>query len=456
MRNTEFTDLGSLEERVRHSLVTDDLEGLRMDLQGQHPADLADLLDRLPTADRVRVFTLLNPECAAEVLDEAGGNTTRTLLTGLPPERARELLHQLPIDDVIEILTEDVPDQREALLAGMESDEVQRVRELLVYPPQSVGRLMTGQFVRVRPELTVEETITLLREKGSEIGPLTELYVLDAAGNLIGAVPLRALVTSDPQHRLSELMTTDLVMVTTETDQEEAARLVSRYDLLSLPVVGPNLQLLGVVTVDDVIDVLVREDTEDALRFGAIEGPVTDESYFSTPVREVIRRRIGWLLILFVTGSLTINVLGRFEEELDQVVALAFFIPLLIGTGGNTGAQTVSTMVRSMALGEILPRDARRVVTRELAGGLLLGVLLSIVALGFALLLGHSLDLALVVALAVIAICTWANTIGALVPLVARRLGLDPALVSAPLITTVVDATGLMIYLLLAKVLLGL
>jgi magnesium transporter len=214
--------------------------------------------------------------------------------------------------------------------------------------------------------------------------------------------------------------------------------------------------MLGIVTVDDVIDVLVAESTEDVLRFGAVEGGRPDESYFDTPLLRAVRRRVGWLLILFLTGTITINVLGRFEAALDEMVALSFFIPLLIGTGGNTGAQTVSTMVRGMALGEIELRHGWRVIGRELASGLVLGLLLAAVAFAFALLLGNPPDLALVVALAVIAVCTWANTIGALVPLVAQRVGLDPALVSAPLITTLVDATGLAIYLLIATAVLGL
>jgi magnesium transporter len=251
-------------------------------------------------------------------------------------------------------------------------------------------------------------------------------------------------------------MRTEPVSVPPDTDQEEVARIVAQYNLLTIPVVSSDGGMLGIVTVDDVIDVLIEENTEDVLRFGAVERGATDESYFEVPIWRAVRRRVGWLLILFLTGTLTINVLGQFEEELEQVVALAFFIPLLIGTGGNTGAQTVSTMVRGMALGEIRLRDGFRVIGRELSSGLVLGCLLAVVALGFALLLGNSLSLALVVALSIIAVCTWANTIGALVPLLAERVGLDPALVSAPLITTLVDATGLLIYLLIAKAILGL
>jgi magnesium transporter len=200
----------------------------------------------------------------------------------------------------------------------------------------------------------------------------------------------------------------------------------------------------------------VQEGSEDVLRLGGVQEGATDEPYFTTSIRRTIGRRVGWLLILFLTGTVTVNVLGWFEGALEQVVALSFFIPLLIGTGGNTGAQTVSTMVHSLAMGEIRPRDLWRVVWRELLSGLLLGLLLGVAGFGLAFLLGNGTDLALVVGLMVVAICTWANTIGAMVPLLAYKFGLDPALVLAPLITTLVDATGLAIYLLIARFILGL
>ena len=266
-----------------------------------------------------------------------------------------------------------------------------------------------------------------------------------------------AAVVAPPERRLDEMMNTRLVTVAPETDREEVARLVSHYDYLALPVVTPDRKMLGIIPVDRVIDVLVSESTEDILRFGGMEGGGTiDQPYFTVSLPLVIRRRIGWLLLLFLAETLTGNVLRIFESELERVVALSFFIPLLIGTGGNTGAQTVSTLIRGLALGEIQFRDIWRVVRRELFGGLLLGTVLGIVALVRTLLWGNGIEIALVVALAILAICTWANTIGSLVPLLAYKLKIDPAVVSAPLITTLVDATGLAIYMLIAKLILGL
>jgi magnesium transporter len=314
---------------------------------------------------------------------------------------------------------------------------------------------MTDKFVRVRPDMTAGEVIAFLRLVDPEIESLNDLYVLDSVRHLLGVVSLRQVITASPERRLRDIMHTDLVTIAPATDQEEVARLVSRYDLLSLPVVAEG-RMLGIITVDDVIDVLVAEGTEDVLRFGGVESGGADEPYFSVPIARSVRRRVVWLLFLFLAGTLTSGVLGLFEGELAQVIELSVFIPLLIGTGGNTGAQTVSTVIRGLALGEIRWRDAWRVIGRELGSGMLLGVILGAVALAWATIAGYASMIAVVVSLTILAICIWANVIGGLVPMAAQKLGIDPATVSAPMITTLVDATGLAIYLLIAKFLLGL
>jgi magnesium transporter len=457
MTTGTITWVEALERRVRRALEQQDLDAVRSLLTGRHPADIAEVIDRLDDAEQVLVFRLLAPEQAAEVLVETSTDATRELIEQLPPAEAGDLLDRLPMDDVAEILSEDVPDRQHVLLAEMEPIDAAEVRSLLQYPPQTAGRLMTEKFVRVRPELTAAETVALLRRIDPEVETLNDLYVLDEGRRLIGVVSLRAVITATPDRRLDEIMLRDLVTTTPETDQEEVARLVSRYDLLALPVVDVVGRMLGIVTVDDVIDVLVQEGTEDVLRFSGIEGgPEFDQPYFTIPILRVVRKRVGWLLLLFLAETFTGSVLRLFESELSRVVALSFFIPLLIGTGGNTGAQTVSTLIRGLALGEIRLRDTWRVIMRELGGGLLLGILLGTVAFGRALLWGSPVALAAVVGLTIVAICTWSNTIGSLIPLIAQKLGIDPAVVSAPLITTLVDATGLAIYLLIAKVMLGL
>jgi magnesium transporter len=449
-------DQEQCEARIREALAAGEPARLQAVVTTHHPADIADALDRLDAPDRLRVFQALAPAAAAEVLDEASAAVTRALLRALPPAAAAALLDRLPADDAAEVLGEDVPEQQQILLAAMAPGDAAHVRTLLHYPPKTAGRLMLDRFVALQPAMTAGAALAYVRRVADERATLDTLYVLDAAGRLSGLVTLRALVIAPPERRVSEFMTTRLIRVTPETDQEEVARLVAQYDLTSLPVVSADDRLLGIITVDDAIDVLLEESNEDVLRFGGVEGPANDQPYFTVSIPQAVRRRVVALFLLFVAESFTGSVLRLFEDELSQVVALSFFIPLLIGTGGNTGAQTVSTLIRGLAFGEIRLRDTWRVLARELSSGFLLGLLLGAVGLGRALLWDSSLPLALVVGLTLVAICTWANTVGALIPLVAHRVGVDPAIISAPLITTLVDATGLVIYLLIAKALLGL
>lgn len=451
-----ITWVEALEQRVRNVLASDDLDGLRMLLANRHPADIAEVIDRLDDDDKIRLFRLLPARQAADVLGETSADATRELLEQMPAEEVGDLLDSLPMDDVAEILTEDVPHRQHELLTAMEPRDAAEVRSLLSFPPRSAGRLMTDKFVRVRPEMSAADAIAFLRLIDPEIESFTDLYVLNPVQQLLGVVSLRAVITAPHERLMSEIMNPHIVTVPPETDQEQVARLVARYDVLALPVVGDG-RMLGIVTVDDVIDVLVSEGTEDVMRFAGIEGgPELDQPYFTVPILRVVRKRIVWLLLLFLAGTLTSSVLSIFEGELERLVVLSVFIPLLIGTGGNTGAQTVSTVIRGLALGEIRSRDTPRVILRELFSGLLLGALLGCVAFVWTLLGGYPIELAAVIALTILAICLWANIIGSLVPMVAQKFGIDPAVVSAPLITTLVDATGLAIYLLIAKALLGL
>jgi magnesium transporter len=447
-----------LEPEIRQALDAGQLENLRETLAEQHPADLADVLERLDPEQQLEVFQFLPTEQQAEVLDQLGGRATQELLTRLPVEHVGDLLDELPMDDAAEILTEDVPELQEQILAAMETEDAAEVKRLLQYPPHSAGLLMTERYVQVRPSMTVAEVMQHLRQIDEEVETISDLYVVNGQKRLMGVLSLRELLRHPPYKRVEEFMETNIISVTPETDQEPVARLVARYHFLAIPVVDEDNHMLGIITVDDVIDVLTEESTEDILRFGAVEGGATiDQPYFTIPMVKVLRSRVGWLLLLFLAETLTGTVLRAFEHELAAVVALSFFIPLLIGTGGNTGAQTVSTIIRGIALREIRLSDTWRVVMRELSGGFLIGLLLGIVAFFRTILWGGlSLQFCLVIGLTILGICTWANTIGAIIPLIAHRLKIDPAVVSAPLITTLVDATGLAIYFLIAKVILGL
>lgn len=442
-----------LENAIRAFLKRHDLLGLEHFLSTQHAADIADVIDRLPLSRRKLVFTHIHSPAKAAVLAEVDPETQRYLLKQLPRAQRQELIRHLPMDDVARLLTA-VPEEQEKLLEAMSPAQADDVRRLLQYPKESAGRLMTERFVSVTPQMTVHEALEHLRKLHRDAETFTDLYVVDEDAHLEGITSLRDLIMGRPEQRLSDFMTKDVVTISPNDDQEIAARLIAHYNFLALPVVE-NGRILGIITVDDIIDVLISEGTEDQLRFGAVEPGVLNQPYFTTPIWRVVRSRVGWLVLLFVAETATGTVLRHFESELARVVALSFFIPLLIGTGGNTGAQTVSTIIRGLALKEIRVRDTIRVIVREFWSGLLLGTLLGLIAFGRAELWGSGTQLSLVVALAILAICTWANTIGSLIPLVAQRFKVDPALVSAPLITTLVDATGLAIYLLIAKALLS-
>lgn len=446
----------ALEQRIGSLLNAKQLETLRSLLLDSHPADIAHAFERLGAAARKRVFGLLPLAQQAHVLHELDARVSRQLLNSLTVDKIAELLDQLPMDEATQILST-FRKRKAAILLAMTPEHAEDVRRLLEYPEHSAGRMMTKNFVRVRPEWHAAETLTKLRRMNPSVETLTNLYVLDDEERLVGVVSLREVVVAPARKRLEDLMNTNLVTVRPETDREEVARLLSHYDFLAMPVVGADGRMLGVIPVSDVMDVLAAESTEDILKFGGLEGGgVLDQPYFTIPMTTVISKRVGWLLLLFVAETLTGTVLRLFESELAAVVALSFFIPLLIGTGGNTGAQTVSTLIRGLALGEITERDLWRVIRREAISGLALGLILGLVAYGRAILWGTTSALALTVGLAILAICTWANTIGSLIPLLAHRFKIDPATVSAPLITTLVDATGLAIYLLIAKVTLGL
>ena len=313
---------------------------------------------------------------------------------------------------------------------------------------------MTEHYVSLQPGMTAPAALDQVRRMDADAETVSELYVLDDEGRLLGVLSLRELINLSPSDRVGDHMTTRVVSVQPETDQEHVAREVAQYDILAIPVVDGRRRLLGIITVDDIIDVLVEENSEDLLRFGAVERGQVDQPYFTVPLLRVLRNRFGWLLLLMVADTLTGAVLRQFSTRLAAVVQLSFYIPLLIGTGGNTGAQTVSTIIRGLALRDIRFSDLWRVLRRELVGGLLLGLALSLVAGARAWLWDQDLQLALVIGISIIVICTWSNVMGSLIPLLASRLGIDPAIVSAPMISTLVESSGLFIYLSIAGLLL--
>ena len=331
-----------------------------------HPADLAELLEDLPREDRLVLFEALPPEQGAAVLSELKGETLRLILHQASPEKLGPELDRLPGDEVVFLLEHVSQRQREVLLAKMSPRDAAEAKRLLRYEPGTAGRLMTEKFAKVRPEWTVAETLEHLKKIDPEVETIQTIYAVDDEGHLVGAVPLRRLLPQPPERKIGELLDRRVPTVRTDTPQEEVAKLVSKYDVYLIPVVDEENRPVGIVTVDDVIDVLHEEQTEDVLHMGGVAAEEEGaEDYFARSPFRNVRLRFNWLLLLFVTETLTGTVLRHFEDELAKVVALSFFIPLLIGTGGNSGSQTVTTIVRGLAVGEI----RLRLRARPHAGG---------------------------------------------------------------------------------------
>lgn len=436
----ELVDLGDL-ELIDRWLGQADVVGI------------ADELSRLPREQRAVPFRLLGKDRALEVFELLDPSLQQELLEGLRDTNIRQLFEDLDPDDRAR-LTEEMPATvARRLLAGLSPNERRLTSTLLGYPEDSAGRLMSPEVASLRANMTASEALERLRRIGRSSETIYALPVTDDHRRLVGALGLRDLVLADPGQRVEDLMDTDVYSARVDTDQEEAARLIHEADLLGLPIVDTEDRLVGIVTVDDAMEVLEEEVTEDVARAGGAE-PL-GRPYLTTSVLQIARSRVVWLLFLIVAATLTVNVLQVFEPTLNQVVSLALFIPLIIGTGGNTGAQAATTVTRALAVGEVRFDDLGVVILREARVGLLLGAMLGLLALGPAWLFAGR-EIGITVSVTLLAVCTLAAFVGSALPLVARRVGVDPAVMSAPFITTLVDASGLIVYFLVARAVLGL
>jgi magnesium transporter len=411
----------------------------------------ADALTRMRKVERAARFRLLDKDTAAAVFDALEPWQQRELLDGLRSPRVVELLEEMQPDDRVRLLDEMPAAVARRLLAGLSGRERELTDLLLDYPPESAGRIMSPEFLELGPEATVREALATVRERGAGLETLLVLPVRDRERRLAGVVRLTDLVVAAPDAGVAGIIDPAYPAVSARQDQEAVARLMQERDLVAVPVVDDERRLVGIVTVDDAMAVLEREEGEDLSRFAGASEPL-GVPYHAVSVRRLVRARIVWLLVLVAAATLTVTVLGAFESSLERVVTLALFVPLLIGTGGNCGAQAATTMTRAIAIGDVRFSDLVPSVLKEARVGLLLGLLFAL--LGFPIVTAiWSADIAATVSLTLLAICIWATTVGALLPLLSSRLGIDPAVVSAPLVTTFVDATGLLIYFGLAQLL---
>jgi magnesium transporter len=468
----ETTLAESLHAALRVPLASGGDLAMTACLRGKHPADIAEAMTTLSNPESLAVFNWLDNERAASVLPELEPDTRRYLIDNAPAGRIADLLDLLPMDDAADVVAEaaeDDPEQAEELLGELAErapEDAAEVRELLDYEENTAGRLMTDNFVRLLPDMTVEEAFAAVRSADPEVETLTELYVVDKIDpghfarpqqdeHLLGVIPLRLLVNARPDQRVRDIMIGEPLTVSVDADQEEVARIFSKYSFLAVPVLDRRGFLAGIITMDDILHVLQEEQSEDMLALGAVAPTDVETPYLSLGVIHTVKQRFGWLLLLFVASMFTGTVSRHFEGLVGKLAVLSTFIPLLIGTGGNAGSQAVMTVTRALALGEVNFRDWLRVLWRETRTGLLLGSVLALVGYFFVLIgWRESAALSLVIALSLTTIVLWASIVGSLLPLAAKRLGFDPAVMSAPFISTFVDATGLFFYFTIARMVL--
>lgn len=416
--------------------------------------ELGRTLQELAPHQLTRLAQLLGDEHFGEFLAELEPSEAADVLERLSWGEAADVLEAMAPDDAADVFAELEPEEAGRILVAMEPLEAQELQELLSYPPDTAGGRMTPAYVALSPEVRVDQAIVALRQLAQAAETIYYVYVTDEEGHLLGVVSMRDLVLSPPGRTVGEVMETDLVRVAATADQEEAARMLIEEGLLAIPVVDEENRLLGIITVDDVADILEREATEDIERLGGSQ-PLEVPYMRASPLL-LWRKRVGWLLLLFVGSAYTVSVTNHYQALIDQVTALALFIPLLIGTGGNAGSQVVTTLVRAIALEGIGLRDIPRILPKEMVTALMLGLVMAVVAFGRAEIEGLGSDLSLAVACAIFAIVLWAVTVASVLPPVLKRLRIDPAVVSAPLIATLVDGTGLIIYFNVARLILGL
>jgi magnesium transporter len=413
--------------------------------------DALALLEDLEPVELTRLFAILGDESLAELLARLDDRDAAGILSRMTVAQAADILEEADPDDAADILEEVDPEVAQDILVEMEPEEAEELRELLAYPSDTAGGLMTPAFVAVAPNLRADETVVALRRVAEEAETVNYVYVVDDEDHLLGVLSLHNLVFSRPETPIGELMVRDVTTVAVDADQEVAARVLTERNLLALPVVDAEHHLLGIITADDIADVIEEEVTEDIERLGGSQ-PL-DVPYLRASPLLLFRKRIVWLLVLFVGQFVTITVLDSYRDELNAAIVLATFVPILIGTGGNVGSQTVTTLIRAMAVDDVRPAHVLRVVRKEMATAVALGVVMGGLMFVRGLLAQDGgIKLALTVGLAVPIIVLWAATVAAVLPLLLSKLRIDPAVVSAPLITSLVDGTGLVIYMTLAQV----
>lgn len=444
-------DLPAFVEQLRTLSRAQDGVAISEQLEDVLAEDLAEGVQRLSTDEAVDLLRHLDHELAADILIELPTATTRSILNELPDYTIAHYLDVLPMDDALDLREELGPERFADLLEVIPKEDAQEIRRLMTYPDGSVGRIMTEKFFEAAPEMTMAELLDDIRKASDEkYETVNDVYVVSSEEHLLGIFSLRRALRAGPNTRAVDIMRDEVVTVNATESAEDAARKMARYGFYALPVLDDRGRMVGLFTGDDAQEILQDAETADMERFGAVSGPI--EAYLSLTVWALAWKRIPWLLGLFLAEMLTGAVMRHYATVAPElkISALMFFVPLLIGAGGNSGSQVTTMVTRALAVGEVYPRDWFTVVSREFATACLVGFTLGVAGYLRAIMWGADPRLCILVGIALPCIIIWATVIGSVLPLAAKRLKIDPAVMSAPFISTFVDATGLIIYFQLA------
>jgi len=428
---------------IKELLASKQTRTIRKVLSYFEPADVAEAWVEFNIEEKLKLFSILKTKVAADIFEFLREDQMVELLDNLPAGRKVDILNEMSPDDRTDLFAALPTEEVEKLIPLLAPDEQNRARELLAYKANTAGGLMTTDYVTISENVNVASALRELRTKAKEIDFIQNIYVVDKVNRLQGIIPLKDLLTTSPQRKVERVMESYFPSVGLEMDQEDVARVFEKYDVPSLPVLDKLGRIRGVITVDDVIDVIKEEASEDIYRFGASE--VTDQ-YLSANPFSIAQKRVIWLIVLALAGFISGSVLEHYSYLLSSIVTLSFFIPILMNTSGSAGTQAATVVVRGLATGEIKMRDIWRVVRKEFLIGILMGVVAGAITALRALILQGDAALGLTVAIAMVMAIVIATSIGGLLPIIFKKLGVDPALMSGPLIATILDTTTLLIY----------
>jgi len=432
-------------EKFNQLLLDKDYVALKSELKNTQPVDIAQYLNELNSKQTLLVFRLLPKELAADVFSHLSVKKQAELVELVQDTELEAILDDLFFDDKIDLLEEMPANVVKKILKNTSSVERNLINQFLMYPEYSAGSLMTIEFVDLKKEMLVEDALNKIRRIGLDKETIYTCYVMDAERHLEGTITLKDLVLSPTDKKVGDIMQKDPLYVNTHDNQEYVADMFKKYDLLALPVVDNEKRLVGIITIDDIVDVIEEENTEDIYKMAAVQP--TDEEYINAGVITLASKRIIWLIVLMVSATFTGYIIRYFESTLQSVVALAAFIPMLMDTGGNAGSQACTLVIRSLVLGEISFNDIFKVLWKEIRISLLVGVVLSL--LNFVRIYfieGYPLNISFTVSITLIFAVIIAKMIGGTLPIIAKKLKLDPAIMAGPIITTIVDALTLIIY----------